>query len=227
VARPKTFTVESALDRTIPLFRQYGYHNTSTQMIADHLRLSRSSIHATFATKQELFEQVLRHYGTTFRVPGLRELDDAASPRTALLQVFEFAIADDGGYEPCLLINSALELPRRTPEVTAILQAAFGDLETRFRKAIERAMAVKEIASDVEAVQTARALVCLYLGLHVLVRSGDAGQPAQRAVVLQVQGLVPETGNARRSAVQFLKLACALFAGLRRRIAPLLSIRSI
>jgi TetR/AcrR family transcriptional repressor of nem operon len=162
-------------------------------MIADRLGLSRGSIYATFASKPALFEQSLRHYGATFRVPGLCELDDAASPRAALLQVFESVITDEG-HKPCLLINTALELPRHTPEVMAVLQAALSDLELRFRRAVERAMAGNEIASDVDAVQTARALVALYLGLHVLVRS-DGGRPAQRAVLLQVQGLLPEPGG--------------------------------
>lgn len=192
--RTKTFTVESVLDKVIPLLRQHGYHNLSTQMIADHIGMSRSSIYTAFATKYELFEQALRHYGVTFRVPGLRELDEAAAPRAALLQVFERALAADGR-EPCLLISTAAELTRRTPEITTVLQAALDDFETRFRRTIERAKAGKEIAGDVDAVQTARALVALYLGLCVLVRT-DGGRPVQRAVLLQVQGLLPEPGGA-------------------------------
>ena len=188
--RTKTFTATSVLDGAIPLLRQRGFLNTSIKEVSARLGLSRSSVHATFSTKHKLFEQALRHYGATFRVPGLHELHDAASPRAALLQVFELAIAGDDGHEPCLLINAVFEIPRRTPEITAILQAAFDDLEMRFRKAIERAMAENEIAGDVDAVRTARALVVLYLGLYVLVRSVSAGAPALRAVVLQVQALL-------------------------------------
>jgi TetR/AcrR family transcriptional repressor of nem operon len=188
--RKKTFTVEFALDNATELFRLHGYHNTTMEALADRLGLSRSSIYVTFGTKHDLFVQTVRHYGPACRVPGLCELHDAASPRAALLQVFELAIADEGELVSCLLINTSLELPHRSPEITAILQAAFGDLQTRFRKAIERARSANEIADSVDPVQTARALLGLYLGLHVLVRFGDSAKLAQRAVVLQVQGLL-------------------------------------
>ena len=182
----------SVLDKAIVLFRQHGYHNTSMLTIADHLGLSRGSIYATFADKNDLFEQALRHYGASFRVPGLPELHDAAAPRAALLRVFELVIAGaSGGHEPCLLINTALELGRLTPGITMVLEAAFEDLVTRFREAIERAQAAHEIAAAVDAVRTAHALLGLYLGLCVLVRAG-VREPGMRAVFRQVTTMLPE-----------------------------------
>ena len=196
MGRLKTFAVESALDQAIVLFRRRGYHNTSMQAIADHLGLSRSSLYTTFIDKHNLFEQALRHYGASCRGPGLPELADAAAPRAALLQVFELAIAAGGTRsEPCLLINTALEPTPLTPGIAAVLDAAFEDFVTRFREAIERAQDAHEIAADVDPVQTARALLGLYLGLCVLVRNG-ARIPVLRAVLLQVQVLLPENGGA-------------------------------
>ena len=191
--RPKTFSVESALDKAIEVFRQRGgYHNTPMRMIADRLGLSRSSIYATFGDKHGLFEQTLRRYGPTCRVPGLNELHGPA-PRAALLQVFERAIdGSDGGHDQCLLINSAIGLKDISPEVAAVLQTALCDLETRFREAIERATATDEIIAGVDPVHTARALLGLYLGLCVLVRSGGARDPVLRAVVHQVQTMLPQ-----------------------------------
>ena len=53
-----------------------------------------------------------------------------------------------------------------------MLQTALCDLEMRFREAIERATVTDGIAASVDPVHTARALLGLYLGLCVLVRSG-------------------------------------------------------
>lgn len=192
MGRPKTFTAASVLDQAIILFRQHGYHNTSMQTIADHLGISRSSIYATFNDKNELLEQALLHYGATFRVPGLPDLHDTATPRAALLRVFGLTGASG---EPCLLINTALKLGRCTPVVATVLEAAFEDLVTRFREAIERAQATHEIAAGVDAAQTARFLLALYLGLCVLVRAG-VREPGTRAVLRQVQSLLPENGGA-------------------------------
>ena len=190
--RTKTFTIESVLDKAIEVFRQRGYHNTSLLTIADRLGLSRSSIYATFGDKLGLFEQTLRHYGTAFRAPGLDELRDAATPRAALLRVFELTTdGAAGGHNQCLLINAVIELGDTSPTIAGILQTALGDLETCFREAIERARTADEIAVGVDSVHTARALLGLYLGLCMLVRSGGDSKPVQRAVVLQVQSLLP------------------------------------
>ena len=200
MSRPKTFTLESALDQAIIVFRQHGYHNTSMRMISDRLGLSRSTIHASFGDKHRLFKQTLHHYGPVFRVPGLDELRDAAAPRGALLQVFERAIDGAGsGQDRCLLINTTIELGDSSPDTTGILQTALCDLETRFRKAIERAKTADEIARGVDPVHTARALLGLYLGLCVLVRSGGAREPVLRAAALPVQALLPAPRRAPRS----------------------------
>ena len=192
--RPKTFTIESALDKAIELFRLRGYHNTSMGAIADRLGLSRSSIYATFGDKHGLFVQTLHRYGPACRVPGLDELRAAAAPRAALLKVFERAIDGAGGkHDQCLLINSAIELGNISPAIAGILQTALCDLETRFREAIEQARSANEISDDgVDPIHTARTLLGLYLGLCVLVRSGDAAEPVLRAVVRQVQALLPQ-----------------------------------
>jgi TetR/AcrR family transcriptional repressor of nem operon len=191
MGRHRTFTVESVLDHAIELFRLHGYHDTSMHMIADRLGLSRGSIYTTFRDKHDLFEQALCRYGPC-RGPGLDELRDAASPRTALLQVFELAIdrGGDGNHEPCLLINSSLELGADTPELARILQTAFGDLEALFQVTIERARSANEVADGVDPVHTARALLALYIGLWALLRSGGA-EPILRTFVCQVQSLLP------------------------------------
>lgn len=196
--RKKTFTVEFALDKAIESFMQRGYHNTSIQTIADSLGLSRSSIHATFGAKLALFEQTLRHYGPTCRVPGLDELRVTATPRDALLRVF----GAGGGHDQCLLINTAIELGDRPPEIARILQAAFEGFEKCFQEAIERAKSANEIADSVDPVHTARALLGLYLGLCVLVRSGGATEPGLRAVFRQVQLMLPPCSSRGTARMQ-------------------------
>lgn len=181
--------MESALDKAIEVFTQRGYHNTPIEAIAARLGLSRSSIYTTFGAKHDLFVQTLRHYGPTCRVPELDELSAAAAPRDALLQVF----GAGSGHDQCLLINTAIELGNSSPAIAGILQTAFEDLEARFREAIERARSVDEIGTGVDLVHTARALLGLYLGLCVLVRSGGAAEPVLRAVFRQAQMMLPPT----------------------------------
>ena len=140
-----------------------------------------------------MFIQALRRYGPP-RAPGLRALRDAPSPRNALVRVFEVAIAAGAGQQrrPCLLISTAMELmPGSDPEIARLVEGAVLDLEERFRDAIERGQSAGEIAESVDAVQTARALLGLYLGLYVLDRSGTASRSVLEAVARQARALLP------------------------------------
>ena len=190
--RKKTFTIEFALDKSMELFWERGYQNTSMREIAEHLSLSRSSIYATFGDKHTLFVETLRRYGAECRAPGLSELRSAESPRSALIRVFELAIG--GGEEHqrdhCLLINTAMQLMYSDAEVTEVVESAFLDMENSFRTAIERAASLGEVGDGVDAVQTARSLLSLYLGLCVLIRSGTREQ-VLRAAVHQAESMLP------------------------------------
>ena len=191
--RKKTFTIEFALDKAMELFWERGYQNTSMREIAEHLGLSRSSIYATFGDKHTLFVETLRRYGSACRAPGLSDLSTAESPRGALIRVFDLAIADAGETrqrDHCLLINTAMQLMYTDSEVTEVVESAFLEMENDFRSAIERAAGKGEVADGVDAVQTARSLLGLYLGLCVLLRSG-VRQDVLHAVAGQVEALLP------------------------------------
>ncbi len=190
--RKKTFTIEFALDKAMELFWERGYQSTSMREIADHLGLSRSSIYATFGDKHTLFVETLRRYGSECRAPGLSELANAEAPRSALIRVFELAIGTDEvpKHDHCLLINTAMQLMSTDPEVTQVVESAFLDMEASFRRAVERAASQGEVAGGVNATQTARALLSLYLGLCVLIRSG-VRESVLRATVDQVETMLP------------------------------------
>lgn len=192
--RKKTFTIEFALDKAMELFWERGYQSTSMREIAEHLGLSRSSIYATFGDKHTLFVETLRRYGAESRAPGLSDLSTAESPRAALVRVYELAIAGAGTTlqrDHCLLINTAMQLMYSDPEVTRVVEGAFLEMELSFRSAIERAARQGEVTAGVDAVQTARSLMSLYLGLCVLLRSGLRGE-ILHAVARQVETMLPE-----------------------------------
>ena len=192
--KPKSFKVETALDEAMELYRERGYADTSVQDVAKRLNLTRSSIYGTFGNKRRLYEQTLRRYGPA-RVRGLSELRWKGSPREALVRLFELLVVagrDRKQWRNCLLIDTALELgPRCDPEVRRLVEEGILDLEDRIREAIELGRGRAEIAVCVEPEQTARALVSLYLGLYVLVRSGITGEPILSAALPLVQAQLP------------------------------------
>ena len=191
--RTKTFSVDEALDKVTEMFRRRGYHDTSMQIIADHLGISRSSVYSTYGGKDELFVSAVHRYGPSCRGPGLQDLRDASAPRAALIRVFELAI-DAGGagrqpIEQCLLINTAGEFMEPSPEIASVLRTAFQELEDSFHHAIEHAQDLQEVAADVDPVHAAHALLTLYLGLQILLRVGSREQ--HLALLQLVRSLLP------------------------------------
>lgn len=193
--RPKSFKIEWALEKALELFWERGYYGTTMQVVADHLKVSRSAVYNTFGNKQELFAQALQRYGVA-KLSGLQELSGAGSPRAALLRVFE-AIGAGGERQPLsalsLLSESALWVKHREPEIARIVKEAVADLEACFREAVVRGRAAAEIADRVDPDTVAQVLLALYFCLHALVRS-EAGELVQKSVLDQVQALLPAPG---------------------------------
>lgn len=191
MSRPKSFAVEDALEIAIELFTERGYRDFGMGDLARRIGMSRSAVYNTFGNKQSLFAQALRRYGSECRAPGMHALRGAGSPCAALLGAFEWAAeASQQRNRKCLLLNAALESSTFGPAVAQALQGMLLGMEVRFRDAIARARGADEVAGSVDPVQTARALLALYLGLCTLYRSG-AGEPVLRAVVQQVLSLLP------------------------------------
>ena len=189
VPRKKTFTVEAALDSALELFSERGYHGTTMEAIAKHLKLSRSAVYYTFRSKPALFVQMLQRYRAAGRA---LELSGAGTARAALERVF--VAAGCGEEQPrrarSLLIEAALWLKHREPEIARLVEETFVDIEGRFRDVVERGKAAGEIAADVDPVTVARVLLSLYFGWYVIAGHGAAGERL-RAVLQQVEALLP------------------------------------
>ena len=176
------------------LFLERGYHGTSMEAIAAHLKLSRSSVYFTFRAKSALFVQALRRYIGAGRAPGLSELSGAGSPRAALVRVFEVVAGGGEERQPralYLLIETAKGPRHREPEIARLVDETFLDMEGRFRDAIDRGKAAAEIAAHVDPVTVPRVLLSLYFGLYVIAGSDSAGERVQSAVLQQVEVLLP------------------------------------
>ena len=187
--RSKSFSPEAALDTLAELFLERGYAALAIREIGDALGVSRSTIYTTFGTKSELFASVLHRYGPA-RAPGLRELRDAPASRAALVRVFEMESAA-GTAQRCLVLDTLVKMPDSSPAVIGLVEAAVEDLIERFGAAIERGRGVGEIADAVDPIQAADALLGLYLGLYVLVRSSAAKESVLVAIARQAQALLP------------------------------------
>lgn len=171
----KQFNPDDALDKAMQAFWAGGYEATSMQDLVDCMGINRGSMYATFGDKRSLFIQALHRYNTTRGEPWIQsQVEKSESARAAITGAFEAVIdrvIGDGSRDGCFLINTALERSPHDEEVAVIVAKGIGDMEAFFRGMIEAGQEAGEISARIDAVETARALLSLFIGLRVLSRS--------------------------------------------------------
>jgi TetR/AcrR family transcriptional repressor of nem operon len=170
----KKFDTDEALERAMHAFWAHGYEATSVQDLLGTMGLNRGSLYATFGDKRSLFIRALRHYDAVYRRTWVTALAEHRSPREVITAAFEEVIAtvlEGGSRDGCLLINTALELSPHDPEIRDIVGHGLAEMEAFFREMIEKGRVSGDIPADIDPIETARALLGLFIGLRVLSRS--------------------------------------------------------
>ncbi|MBV9874130.1 MAG: helix-turn-helix transcriptional regulator, partial [Verrucomicrobia bacterium] len=67
--RPRCFNLEEALDRSLLLFWEKGFRNTSLDEIAEAVGVKKPSLYAAFGDKEMLFRKVLQRYSSKLSEP--------------------------------------------------------------------------------------------------------------------------------------------------------------
>ena len=188
----KQFNSDEALTDAMNVFWSRGYESTSMQDLVDTMGINRGSLYATFGGKRDLFIQALRRYDDVHRQAWVARLAAMHSPRQAILSAFEDAISaalDDGSRDGCLLVNTALELSPHDPEISDIVGKGLTEMERFFASMIRQGQSTKEISAGIDPIETARALLSLFIGLRVLSRSRPEA-PLLRSVADQANALL-------------------------------------
>lgn len=188
----KQFDVDAALTKAMQAFWARGYEATSMHDLVACMGINRGSLYATFGDKRSLFIQALRRYDAVYRQAWVAALAEAPSAKRAILGAFEAVVASvlkDGARDGCLLVNTALELSPHDPEISEIVRAGLTEMEGFFRRMVEKGQAAGELPCDLDAVETARALLGLFIGLRVLSRSRPE-KALLRAIARQAEVLL-------------------------------------
>jgi TetR/AcrR family transcriptional regulator, transcriptional repressor for nem operon len=171
MARPREFDVEAALERAMDAFWSKGYEATSLDDPCEATGLSRSSLYATFGSKQDLLRRTVDRYAQR-RTPDI-EAVLAREPTihqafAALLNQFIDQIVAGAGRRGCFLGNCAAELPRSNRAALARVRRGLARIEATFRAALVRAKTRGELpaGSDVDAL--ARFLTAGFQGLRLI-----------------------------------------------------------
>lgn len=170
MARPRQFDEEQAVQAALEAFWATGYEATSTQDLCDATGLGRSSIYNTFSSKHDLFLRALRRYiehMTSIQVANLesdRPVHDKIRELLAAIVIDEDE--ETGDRRGCLVVNTAIELAGRDPEVASLLKR---DYERR-HAAIKAAIDVGRLDGDVDPTKDTDALAHTVIGTVSAIR---------------------------------------------------------
>lgn len=171
--RTKEFDPDAVLDRALELFWRRGYDATSTAELVEELGVARASLYATFGGKRDLYLAALGRYlqRTDADVVARLSAAGAALPAVrATIRRYADTSATDEVRRGCLVVNAAVELAARDPEVARLVEASWTTLETALTCALARAVGQGELAADRDPRSLARFLLVGLQGIQVLGR---------------------------------------------------------
>jgi TetR/AcrR family transcriptional regulator, copper-responsive repressor len=174
--RPRCFDLEDALDRSLLLFWQKGFQNTSLDEIAEAVGVKKPSLYAAFGDKEMLFRKVLQRYAGKLSEP-VQALDHYDDIREAIGAFIDLGIASgcsQGRPRGCLLASafadSTLLPPNLAKEIKALVNRADRILGRRLKKAVHNG----QLPTDFDVKGTAKFLVTLMHGIALRLRAGES-----------------------------------------------------
>ncbi|CAM3441730.1 TetR/AcrR family transcriptional regulator [Sphingobacterium prati] len=175
MGRKKNFIEEDILDRSIVLFQQLGYHATSPEELVNHLKISRSSLYATFGDKRGLLIRALHRYSklTTDALEQIRR--NAKNPRDGISKIFDLAVK--GCYHPgmpngCFLVNSIIEFGPHDEQALQIIQQSYNDSRYAIFHFLEMLKNSSPSHSDLDVETITDYLVNTMSGMVVSTKAG-------------------------------------------------------
>jgi AcrR family transcriptional regulator len=138
MARPRSFSVEDAVEAAAGVFWSKGYQDTAISDLEQATGLSRSSLYGAFGTKKAIFELALEWYLRGFIGPRLAQMERPGAGAADIERFFAglagfFRTGRQAG-QGCLMINSIAEhegrgnhLGRRAQAFRDRLNAAFAN----------------------------------------------------------------------------------------------------
>ncbi|MCW5251981.1 MULTISPECIES: TetR/AcrR family transcriptional regulator [unclassified Streptomyces] len=187
MARTKEFDPDLVLRRAMELFWERGYEATSLADLVDHLGIGRASLYATFGSKHDLYLAAIRRYLRGSEAGFVTALAQPGPALPAVRAFVESWVTDaltDSGRRGCLVVNAAVELAPRDPEVARQVEASWRVVETALVSALLRARAQGELAPGKDPHEIAHFLLVLKQGVRVIARAAPDAERLGDAVRL-------------------------------------------
>jgi AcrR family transcriptional regulator len=180
--RPRCFDPEEALDRSLLLFWEKGFKNTSLDEIAEAVGVKKPSLYAAFGDKEMLFRKVLQRYSGKLSEP-IQALDRYGDIREAIDAFIELGIAggcSQGHPRGCLLASAFADSTLLPPNLVKEIKALVNQADQAVAQRLKRAVHDGQLPGDFDVKGTAKFLITLMHGIALRIRAGESRAALRR-----------------------------------------------
>ncbi len=187
----KQFDPAEALKAAIRVFWARGYEAASLSELTTEMGIGKKSLYDTFGNKRELFLKAIQAYSEA-NILSLREaLLNEKSPYDNLKAMMQSWVEmhSKPKSKGCILGNNMADFDTNDAEVAQALHRKIEGIESVFVETLEKAIQSGEISPKINALNTARTLVCLSQGFALVGRVSEDAERMQGAISLITEHL--------------------------------------
>ncbi|MFC9229585.1 TetR/AcrR family transcriptional regulator [Streptomyces decoyicus] len=176
----KHFNPDIVLDDAIQVFWRQGLPTTGIQALVTATGVSRSSLYATFGSKDGLYAAALDRYIAQHSTPAFAQLSSASSGLTAIEEFFsgliEVRCSGPVAGWGCMVTNAYAGPECGDPGIRTLLEEHHTTLEAAMRAALATAHDLGQLHADSDLEASAAVLATLAYGVNLRSRAGADAQ---------------------------------------------------
>ncbi|WP_375788466.1 TetR/AcrR family transcriptional regulator [Bradyrhizobium sp. Pha-3] len=185
MSRAREFDETEVLDKALQVFWQQGYEGTSLNDLLDATGLTKSSLYATFGSKEDLFHRIVERYLS--KHVEFRQACALAEPTPRrIVERLLYGMADlhAGSRTPpgCLITGAALACSPETESIRQHLVRSRNEFGQILRERLEAVASAGALPPGMTAADAARLVVLTIQGMAVEAKGGATRNELRRIV---------------------------------------------
>lgn len=192
MARPRAFDEQQALRRALDVFWVKGYNAASMNDLLEATDLSKSSLYASFGSKQALLIEAIACYGEQLMQGPLSPLTRANASRADIEEMLDRVITiavTPEGQRGCFINNCFTEIAPHVPEVMAASAAVMRTIDSALSAAAERGQREGRITAAESPSALAAYLIHILTGINLAAKSVPGRERLDNIVRIALRSL--------------------------------------